>query len=957
LDYKELQQQHQRFHSKGNQLARTNHLRLVLLRFLRLKTDVIMDPNYYKREMHQFVLKTARYGTKILIEWWQVLLEDLMCNHQSMSNVDRSAYLECISRIIARAEWKVAMPIAETYRSQLICTLEYCFTKLLIMKTISLPISAFIGKVFAYSYAHVDDFAHVLLFALFVKNFTVAKILPDLPKAKNVTKTDCIPSLLRFMDFTSDHDLSGEVDSTVTRLNCIRPPTTTTFGDFTINMKDNSWVKRWAAYESDIFCAFLRHYFALSSANYTLEEPSDLFHCPGFILIYAHVKDVFNHSCMSIINFKQKQSSENNPKMGNIDAIFASNSQGTDMYNFQKFVRKLPIIPYFALLRSILYECDGAQALNVTHIFEEIIMSKARTVNVFSSVSCEVVYALFIEFLIHLQHDSQKFVRHLNWKFWISGLIRMINTGFLKSQGRALSALFNLWSMLPLDYIIKENETDITEEWISNPDLTLIYNLSSYLISKPVWEMLLGHWDPLVRQFYIRLVVYKIIGSSGDNYGSYLNFKKAIKSNLNSTYDLLRSKLDNKKLSALSQLDLQPANPIPNKKFIITHMDPKSLTSKHVDLLLSYEGSQNLTSTLSTNSSSNTLLLPSNRKVYAYDIFDDAIYSSSLGSGGIGQFLSRASVSPNHGSPRGHSRSSSSASLGRVPVLSTALSFFKKVGLQAEAIPMIQTTIPSTNSSPSIPEYEEARSLRTSPYLPKTRSFSSQSSKSTNFLKHSPSSFSSPTSSISELSDEDFESIVAPKRIPSSRSLSSSASRISSTSSTTSRLSQLPSMDALPAPPELLTKTPDLKTFRMKFHLTVSQESLNMQQTIIKSTEQRFFGMVNQNTTPMRPKLPYGATQMGLLHGENFGILDSDEDEEVEEFLMIQRKPVRSLKSDISFQNLKNHMLLGKFLNEWNCIVDEYEIFSKMTSELENDDDSFVDPMLLFDGPGFFRLK
>lgn len=940
VDYKELQHQLQRFQSKHSQISRTNHLRLILLRFLRLKTDVVMDQSYHHREMHDFVVKTSTYGVKVLLEWWSVLIEDLMGHGLTISSVDRSVYLECVTRIITRKEWTLLDDTA-VYSAQLQDTLEMCFTRLLAMKTISLPTSAFIGKIFAYAYFQVDGFAHVLLFALFVKNFSVQQVLRELPTLKRHTGT-WSNSLLKLVNYTGDYNLSSDqpLDRRMARQNCIHAPERTRFGDFTINMRDTSWVKRWADYESDVFCSFLRHYFTLCS------QEEELFQCPGFIILYAHIKDVFNYSCMSIVKFRQ-QPSENSNKALAMDAIYASSIQGSDKNNFPKFIRKLPIIPYFALVRSIVHECGEKEAQQATQLIEHLLISKAKTVQAHRSLHCEVVYELLIEYMVHLQHDSQKNIRDLNWNFWISGLVRMLDTGYLMSQARAIAYLFNIWSMLPLDFIVKDTEGFTSESWISNPDLTLIYNISSFLISKPVWEMLFGHWDPLVRYFYMRLVVFKVIGSSSDNYGSYLNSKKSIKANLNATFELFQCYAKHHKPSSLSLLDLAPSNPIPNKKFIITSMDPKSLTSTYVDLLETSDNSR--TGSMSSSTSSSTLLLPSSRKVYAYDVFDDAIYSSSLGSGTSTPLAEKSmrSVS-NPGSPANKSRSPSSASLGRLPILSSALSFLKKVGSPQETM---QQTPPMSLS----PDYEDARSSRTSPYLTTNVSLSSQgSSRSTSFLKRSPSSLSSPCSSVSEMSDEEFDGLLEPPKIPSYRSASSSTSRSSSASSSTSGLSQTTSMDALPSPPELLTKVPELKKYRLKFHLTTAHSSPNQQLHIAKSQGQVFFSGFAE-CKPSRPLLPFEGPRIGLLHDQSYGPQDSDEDEDG--ILMLPRTTLRNIDSDLMFKDVKNYMLLGKFLNEWQSTVHEYEKFTEITQEPDNEDESFVDPLLSFGGPSFAKFK
>lgn len=947
VDYKELQSQLLKYRSKGSQLSRTNLLRLILLRFLRLRTDTVMDKQHYKKEMHQFVLRTASFGSKVLTDWWNDLLDDLMSGaglHEQMSNVDRSVYLECISRITARREWLFLGSGSTTYSSHLERTLEYCSTKLLTQKTVPLPTSAFIGKVFAYGFFYVDDFAKLLLFALFVKNQFIENVLDAIPQSSAVFPRDkFIKSLHSLIDYTGDYIAVPEYQELAPRSQkcyAVNPPRMPSYGDFAFDMMDRPpWVKRWGCLDSTIFCSFLRHYFTICSNIAPSRNSDDFFHLPGAIILYSHINHVFNFSRSRMVIFRQQQQemTTNDGRSGRFipNTVIMPEMQGSDKMRFEKLVNKLPIMPYLALIRTMVYECDESLALQVVQIFENMLILGAKKINVYSAIACEGFYEVFMQLLIHLQHDSQKFVRQLNWDFWISGLFRMLNSDASVSQTRALTDLFNIWSMIPLDHISDDTHTFAGEGWISNPDLPLLYNISAHLSSKPLWELLFGHWNPIVRQFYMRLVVFKIIGSLSDSYSSYLNFKKLIKANLNATFDIFNDYAKHKEITPLVALDLEPSNPLPNKKFMITTMEPKTLTSTYVDLLESQDETKLIPSGISIQT----------RTVYAYDVFDDAIYSSSLGSGGSTPLLMNNldRSSSTLGSPRGHSRSSSSTSLGRVPLLGSAVNFFKSVSGQHNTSVKIQNAVKSSFSSPLIPEYAEFTSLKPqgNPVSPISRT--------------PPSSFSSPSpsssmSSLSTMSDEEFKKILAPFG-PSTRSVSSPSSRISTSSSTASisRLSQTTSMDALPAPPELLTKTPQLRYFRLKLHLGMSKSSMESKLRITRNNHKLFFDNKNRHRIPRRPVLPFEGPRIGLLPDQDFGVLDSDDDDEVEEFLMIRRSlSVREPCTELSFEGLNSHILLGRYLNEFNDVVIEYERFTKIADRLHNDEFAFADPKLEF---------
>lgn len=999
-EYKKLHQSWGKFNNKSHSISKTNLLRLSLLSFLRLNQDdgFIDFIDDHDQELNKLQLKVCKLGTKVLSLWWNSLIEDLQTNWNKFSTIDRSAYLECISRIIARKEWNAIKQTSSLYSDNLIMTLGYCFNKLLVMKTISLSVNAFIGKVFAYSFLNLDKFGHMLLFLLFVKNYTIKKIMVNNPKQPSTDDNisfkrirSSLNTLVNFKgDFTEfifDEDPKHQKIQT---LNCMKPPKSTYLDDLLIDLKDNNWVKKWAGFDSDIFCSFLKHYLSLSidTLDLSVLDFNELFKLPGFVIIYGHIAEILDSNIMMIKKFKTTQSKEVN---------YNSNvSTSNAMKNYNIFFQKLPIIKVLKVLREVLSEGDERKSSIITKMFENILYTKAKYVQAFNSVVCEAIYNIFLEFLLHLQTNQYSFIKSLNLSFWITGLLQMLKTDNMICQARALSHLFNIWSLIPSEYLINSKikyEFDASE-WVKNPKNTLIFNLSTYLLSQPVWETFFNHWHPLIRQFYQRLLVFKVIGNSDDNYSNYLNFKKLLRSNLSTTYDIFNEKTSNLKISPIMNIDLMPSNPLLNRKLIITPMDSMQTSINILDNFDSYQFLQNGAG-LSRNSSTSTLIVDSNKKIYAYDIFDEAIYSSSIGTTSTSNQTARNSLSNSStrkntpSSSPSVTRSSSSTTLGRVPILGSALSFLKKVNQSQPSIKVSNgTRSPSPNTSPvqtlhspyQGPEeqFDDSRLRQGTIVLHPVQSLSSSSSRSPSF-KTPTSLLSSPSSSMSEISEDDDFSFQK-HRQPSSNTLNSTtSSRFSTTSSSASSVSSSTTpMESLPTPPELLIKVPDVKKFKFRFQLTFANDPTQLQYQIVntsKISSKKFFlgSEVNHVHLPKFPRLPFDnkTNELGLMNNESFYKFEQDEsfldssDDEADEFLVIPRNSMSSRvdkkanEPKITFSNLKNYLLLGKVLNEWDLIVDEYEKFVRLTNEmsdfnhhdLDNAGEFFSDPMLVADIP------
>lgn len=188
-DYKRLSSELSKFNNKTG-LQRTNHLRLLFLYFLRLQTDEV----YYKvPKPHCY--KPAITGIKVLVKWWQAILNALIDAKKPVAASQKSVYYECISRIITRYEWKFINEnpnndmlesndanASEHNKNQqdsnmlvilLTKTLDYSINQLNSKNSASLSLSAFIGKIFALSFFQLKGVSNALLFLLNVRISTI----------------------------------------------------------------------------------------------------------------------------------------------------------------------------------------------------------------------------------------------------------------------------------------------------------------------------------------------------------------------------------------------------------------------------------------------------------------------------------------------------------------------------------------------------------------------------------------------------------------------------------------------------------------------------------------------------------------------------------------------------------------------------------------------------------------
>lgn len=814
--YKELSSSLTKFQSKSNLSSRCNWIRLTLLSFLRSDIQLV---TYDEEVLNQ--------GVSILSRFWLNLLNELFKNWNSISFVDKTCYLECISRLISRDEF-ILIKNKEIFKDLLILTLSLIFKKLFNLKILSINLNAFIGKVFAYSFIYLPNLSDILLFTLFIKVDTVNELIQSLPKDTN---TSSFPTHLNHLiNFKGNNSFN----------NCMKPPRHSSFiiqfideefkndyfesfdcyDELVIDLKDSNWVKKWASFDSDVFKSFLNHYLNISmNYSHDLKLSSFIRNQPGGILIYSHVIEIFNSNFKMLKNFKKVSNSE---KL-NIEMIYSSNLNK----NYQIFLSNLSFLKFFKIIKNLIYNLNFNKDL-ILNYFENILIMKSQKISSYNSQECEIMYDFYLKFCLNL---NPELFSSLNWEFWMIGLIKMIKTKNMVCIIKSISSIFNLWEFLPVDYKIGKN--------------TIIFEVSKFLVLN--WDFLFFNWQSLIRHFYYRLIIFKVL-----KYG-YFNdiiYKKLIKIYLIFNKNLLNSSV-NKKLINFETL---PSMPIFNKKLIITYNYNETI-SLHSTEFNSIKKNPSYINVLEKSHNLETPSIITNKKVYSFDIFDDAIYSST----------STDNLSPLKKNPSYELKKSSSSSTLKKSI-NTAMSFFKK-----------------GDEGPTTP----------------------------------------PMKAVSKFEDSPDNFLSVPKfrnrQLSSSSRVSSSTSLISMVSTSNSP-SGLLNMDSIPTPPELVNRVPEDLKYKYKYQLIFSNESFQIQFYNSKLKEgNKFFKIdeIVEDVIVQEPKFP-----MNLMSIEY-------EDEDIK------------VSQDLGWVNY------GKYLNEWNLVIDEYEEYMKIYIEEE----WIQDPMMNCDIP------
>lgn len=567
---------------------------------------------------------------------------------------DRHAYLECISRIISRSDWMHADPSATLrYQSLMTQTLEGCIDKMTNLKSFLMATAAFTGKVFAYSFFALPGVSDALLFLLNVRQATFKRSLKSLDSNATTVALDHLrdifPSHLHHLI-----DYRGLRDVRPTRLletlNCLATPHHPVPG---IQDPNAGWVRRWCNCDSNVYNSFFKHYIDIMhrtmagasprwQQSVDVDEHTLIYMCPGFTVINAHIYQVMLLSLQRMANgLPQKAAPPGNRSSNGTRQGLGINSTSrtaklpftspSDMLvpaplptlNDKQFgIYYASIIKHFRTLRYIVYNtCTSTELMYVggalVGAVDRALIALARETSIHDHQRNGLILSISLEFFNYINGMSEEAMQSIDWEFWLSCVYMMVrNADLVQVLLKNFSFLFNIWDVIPNVYAEHEFEsTNCASMWLKNSSISIKGNFVDWIISDDVLTRFFSHWNPAVRSYYMRFVIWRAIGANNALSLSLISTTHALQAKLDAIHAaLLRSQNSKLPLSHADSL-LTADCPFVNRRFCIVPINAKDENGL-------FGGDSGLL--LSGGSKANDL-----RKTSPYEIFDEAVYTCS----------------------------------------------------------------------------------------------------------------------------------------------------------------------------------------------------------------------------------------------------------------------------------------------------------------------------------------
>lgn len=922
-DFKDLEQELTRFLSKTG-MHKSNVLRLALLPFLRQQRG---EGSIFSIQCD----REANFRIKVLQKWWLSILEALRDKSNPVSGSDRSAYLEAISGIMARSEWTLMPKLIEStcqktkyiYESLLYDTVKLVISKLSV-KTVPLSMAAFSGKVLAFAFFYAPGVAAVLLHLLQISATTVDRLLQvsvtnhqELETCCNQIK-DKFPIHLSRLIGTKGVGMTKKMnDGSVKLLRPKAPPQLTDLY--------GPWARRWHCDNSNVFTAFVKHYYTIMSQLLVDTDSQAHLASPGLIIIQCKMLNELD----SVV---RPQNNNNNSSMNNkfIDDNINTHAIMANTFSTKQRVERIKLL---SAIREILHNDDVCVQYYETFSrqFGKILHAVALRTKLYNVESCIVLADLVEEYLgsLILEHSLSKHRvqiekdNAIDWPFWIKVVSKMLSSDNSHTELRALTLLFNLWDDIPIGnafFTSNSKSEDELDQYLASKD-GLRWGCTCWLLSDNMWKQYFCHWQPLVRCYYQRLICWRVasVGDlSQDENGALLS--NILFSNYNmDARILLKKKLDQSHLKISDLIENAKMNnqPIPNLKAAPPIVNRK-LTIVNNNLFTFTNENTKTTNGFSTPTTPNGITTPNGsnmnsgpQRMNVFDVFDDIAYSYPTSMPPSELFPTdnsatrknseetvRKQVPPVPPIPQQQQQQQAHQKITDNSISSTPSTW---QSIKQKIFGKFTATEKLDPPPQVLRNYHSSSELASSSSSPPSSSSFSNASTPPSF-SHTPVGGSSGASSTSTP-----PSPRSVKSLSFSDSNNNNSSKISLKSSLKKKRSSIAppktslTMHLIPPPPQLLRAKPEICRPTTRFALEFCEKAAQRQRNVLNGLvikKDRDEKLMNVN----KPRLPFEQKD--------------DEEEEEEEYEKITKD---------NFDDIRYWKYAGRSLSEWNEAVVEFE--------------------------------
>ena len=494
-------------------------VRTSLLPFLKSHSEIL--PNFSLRP------EDLDRRVHVLNRWWTGLLEMINGrNGESVSGSDRPTILDAITAIMVRPEWSVFPStsasrspkpslksrsttslrsttsdfltesvihnVRNTYVQNLLAQMAFVVNKLSV-RSVPASVVSFCGKAIAYAFFYCDGVAEILVRLWPITPDTlrrvyeasgVSRVASILPSSERISTG--FPACVQKLAFRSSRSMMKHLH------NKPHVPIATTYIPW-----DGPWTGRWAGRDTDLFYLFTKHYYDLLSQHLPEDASREEIFCsPGYALLQAQILSLLDSTILRINNQTSAETLRGPP----FDEVLAETDASAAILPMSPstMVRSMAENRLIMLLReclSINASITPRAKIMFAEAFQGLLKVAASRTSQFDHLACFTLCDFLEEaivIIVRFNQSSDAVSATFDWPFWIRVCKLMMASDNTMTKVRLYTFLYSLWNTINSD---EQRRKDICLGW---------------LLSEETFGQQFNHWCPMVRAYYMRLLVWRI---------------------------------------------------------------------------------------------------------------------------------------------------------------------------------------------------------------------------------------------------------------------------------------------------------------------------------------------------------------------------------------------------------------------------------------------------------------
>ena len=525
-----------RFQSRPS-TTKTTIVRSVLLPFLRNHADHPSNASLRPEDLDR--------RTFILNKWWTGLLEMLNGRHgESISGNDRPAILEAVAALMARPEWTLPLSsiatrpiktartslksqsstslgsnvsdfmadsvhhsVKNTFTQNLLAQMAYVVEKMS-TRNVAASVVTFCGKATAFAFFYCEGVAEILVRLWAIPSDTLRRVLAEGSTQKQ-SEIDSVSDRVCTAFPHCLHSLKLKALRPMMKYLRSKPQSSLSIATTYIPWH-GPWVSRWSGKDTDLFFVFTKFYTDIA-CRFLPDEPSaeERMAAPAWILVQAQIlinldatiQQTNGEPCISQIG----------PSSATFDDLLGEADANATMLPLPAHgvVRTMGENRLIMLVRDCLSSSTtmaGKSRSVFAQSFSSLLKVAARRTSMYDHNACFTLCDFLEEAVPILQRYQQETdftFAVIDWSFWLDVCKHMLRSHNSMTEVRLCAFIYGMWSTITTD---EARRREVCLDW---------------LLAEDVFHANFNHWCPMVRAFYMRLLLWRVARLNGT--GSDIN--------------------------------------------------------------------------------------------------------------------------------------------------------------------------------------------------------------------------------------------------------------------------------------------------------------------------------------------------------------------------------------------------------------------------------------------------